>query len=169
MTGVREREEGVVEIPEATDGPGRSRTLRLLAIVIAAAVALAVAWLVFRDSSDEESTTTDPTTEAVVEEDALVEDVGFPFGRFENRDTGLRVMILNRDGTYAFNDRGFAVSGVFEFDADLFTVLTEDQQQLRGPGMYSWTFEDDTLEFARIDDTSANRNLFLSREFTLTE
>ena len=116
MTGVQEYREAVVETPEKPQGPRRSKTFPVLAIVIAAIVAIGLAWLTFRDSADETpiedsvvSATIDSTDEALVGT-----NVEFPFGRFENRDSGLRILVVREDGTYTFNNQGFSVNGAYD-------------------------------------------------------
>ncbi len=166
MTGVQEYEETVIETPQE-QGPGRSTTFRLLAIMIAAIVAIGLAWLVFRDSGDETpiedsvvSATINSTDEALVE---------LPLGRFENRDSGLRIMVLHEDGTYTFNIQGVAINGTYEVDGDLFTVLTEDLDPEAGSGTYNWTYEDGILKFKVIEDAHRFRYSFITYPFVLTE
>ena len=187
MTSVQERREEALEAPRQTD-PERRTALIVLAILIASLVAVGLGWLVLRDSDDDTEAVADSTVEAVetdsteeavetdsteeaVETDSTVEaveaDVEFPFGWFENRDSGLRIVILNENGTYTFNNRGFAFNGTYEVDGDLFTVQNEDLES--APGEYRWTYEEGTMQFEVIEDPMSRRAAFLSLPFVLTE
>ena len=166
MTGVQEYRETVVETPQKLQGPGRSNTFRVLAIMIAAIVAIGLAWLAFSDSGDETpiedsvvSATADSTDEALVGT-----NVEFPFGRFENRDSGLRILTVHEDGTHTFNTpQGFTISGTHEVDGDLFTFLTADS------GTYNWTYEDGILKFRVIADADRLRYAFITYGWVLAE
>ena len=178
MTSVQERREEALEAPRQTD-PERRTTLIVLAILITSLVAVGLGWLVIRNSDDGTEPVTDSTEEAVetdsteeaVETDSTVEaveaDVEFPFGWFENRDSGLRIVILNENGTYTFNNRGFAFNGTYEVDGDLFTVQNEDLES--APGEYRWTYEEGTMQFEVIEDPMSRRAAFLSLPFVPTE
>ncbi len=170
MTGVQEYTEAVIETPQE-QGPGRSTTFRLLAIMIAAIVAIGLAWLAFRDSGD-----ATPIEDSVVSatinstDEALVgTNVEFPFGRFENRDSGLRILVVHEDGTYTFNNQGFSVNGTYEVDGDLFTFLTDDIDPQADSGTYRWTYEDSNLKFNVIEDGHRLRYAFITYPFVLTE
>jgi hypothetical protein len=170
MTGVQEYKEAVIETPQE-QGPGRSPTFRVLAIMIAAIVAIGFAWLILRDSGDETpiedsvvSSTINSTDEALVGT-----NVELPFGRFENRDSGLRIVVLHEDGTYTFNNQGFAINGTYELDGDLFTVLTEDIDPEADSGTYRWSYEDGILKFNVIEDAHRWRYAFITYPWVLTE
>jgi len=166
MTGVQEYKEAVIETPKK-QGPGRSPTFRVLAIMIAAIVAIGFAWLVLRDSGDETpiedsivSATTNSTDEAP----------DFPFGRFENGDSGFRVLTLHEGGTYTFNTpQGFTLRGTSEVDGNVFTFLTADVDPEAGSGTYRWSYEDGNLKFNVIEDADRLRYAFITYPWVLTE
>ena len=190
MAGVQEHREAVVETPEKLQRPGRTKTFRVFAIAVAAVVAIGFAWLLFRDSGDETpieesivSATANPTDEALVgTEDSIVSattdptdealvgtNVELPFGWFENRDSGMRIVVLHEDGTYTFNNQGFPVNGAYEVEGDLFTVLTEDVDPQSDSGTYHWTFEDGILKFTVVEDPVRWRSAFITYPFVLVE
>jgi hypothetical protein len=168
MTDVQEYREAVVETPQ---GPGRSKTFRILAIMIAAIAAIGFGWLAFGDSGDEA-----PIEDPIVSETANSTDealvgtnVEFPFGRFENRDAGFRVLVVHEDGTYTFNVHGNAVNGAYEVDGDVFTFLTDDTDRQADSGTYHWTYEDGNLKFNAIEDGHRYRSAFITYRWVLTE
>lgn len=171
MTDVQEYRQAVVETPPKPQGPGRGKTFRILAIVIAAIVAIGLVWLAFGDSGDEA-----PIEDPIVSETANSTDealvgtnVEFPFGRFENRDAGFRVLLVHEDGTYTFNINGNAVNGTYEIDGEVFTFLTEDTGPPADPGTYRWTYEDGNLKFNVIEDAHRLRYAFITYPWVLTE
>ena len=169
MTDVQEYRQAVVETPQR---PGRSKTLPVLAIVIAAIVAIGLAWLAFRDSGD-----ATPIEDSVVSatinstDEALIgTNVEFPFGRFENRDSGLRILTVHEDGTYTFNTpQGFTIRGTYEVEGDLFTFLTVDIDSQADSGTYNWTYEDGILKYRVIADADRLRYAFITYRWVLAE
>lgn len=171
MTDVHEGNEVVVETPKDT-GHQRNTRFGILAAVILAILAIGIGWLVFGDSDDETpiedavvSSTIDSTDEALVGA-----DVGFPLGRFENRDSGLRIIWLNEDGTYSFNKTGaYVATGKFAVDGDVLTLLGEGIDPQADSGTYNWRYEDDTLKFTVIEDAHRGRYAFITYPFVRAE